>query len=183
MRFELMYESFFKIIQGIPLPLQVVIIATMLGFIVTDAKIDKPLLQSMLVKINEKSFNAITVDGDTSTNDMVLLAATGKSNLAISSQNRNVDEFFLAVQQVMVDLAHQIVKDGEGAGKDSIEISSSADFIDFDKSVKFKLKLIFFIADTVSPPPTIDNNELFIVFDEILFAIELVPSAKFSFSK
>ena len=91
--------------------------ATMLGFIVTDAKIDKPLLQSMLVKINEKSFNAITVDGDTSTNDMVLLAATGKSNLAISSQNRNVDEFFLAVQQVMVDLAHQIVKDGEGASK------------------------------------------------------------------
>ena len=91
--------------------------ATMLGFIVTDAKIDKPLLQSMLVKINEKSFNAITVDGDTSTNDMVLLAATGKSNLAISPQNRNVDEFFLAVQQVMVDLAHQIVKDGEGASK------------------------------------------------------------------
>ncbi len=91
--------------------------ATMLGFIVTDAKIEKSLLQKMLFETNKRSFNAITVDSDTSTSDMVLLAATGASKVTIQSNSENADKFKLALQQVMRDLAHQIVKDGEGASK------------------------------------------------------------------
>ena len=91
--------------------------ATMLGFIVTDAKIEKTLLQKMLSETNDKSFNSITVDNDTSTNDMVLMAATGASKVSILSQGPNTDKFILALQKVMTSLAHQIVKDGEGASK------------------------------------------------------------------
>ncbi len=91
--------------------------ATMLGFIVTDARISKSLLQNILLMINEKSFNAITVDSDTSTNDMVLVAATGASKVAILSQDSKIDKFISALQKVMLELAHQIVKDGEGASK------------------------------------------------------------------
>ena len=91
--------------------------ATMLSFIVTDAKISRSFLQNLLLMINEKSFNAITVDGDTSTNDMVLVAATGASKVAILSRDPSADKFISALQKVMVELAHQIVKDGEGASK------------------------------------------------------------------
>ena len=91
--------------------------ATMLGFIVTDAKIEKSLLQKILLLVNNKSFNSITVDSDTSTNDMVLAAATGASKVVISYEDSTVDKFISAFQKVMVDLAHQIVKDGEGASK------------------------------------------------------------------
>ena len=81
--------------------------ATMLGFIVTDAKIEKTLLQKMLSETNDKSFNSITVDNDTSTNDMVLMAATGASKVHISSQGPSADKFVLALQKVMTCLAHQ----------------------------------------------------------------------------
>ena len=91
--------------------------ATMLSFIVTDAKIEKSLLQEMLFETNKKSFNAITVDSDTSTSDMVILAATGSSNITIQSRSANANKFQAALQKVMMDLAHQIVKDGEGASK------------------------------------------------------------------
>ena len=91
--------------------------ATMLSFIITDAKIEKQLLQNMLLTINQKSFNSITVDSDTSTNDMVLVAATGSSNVSILSQDNKLNKFISALQKVMVELAHQIVKDGEGASK------------------------------------------------------------------
>ena len=91
--------------------------ATMLCFIVTDAKIEKSLLQKMLFETNKKSFNAITVDSDTSTSDMVLLAATGASKVTIQPKSVTANKFKSALQQVMKDLAHQIVKDGEGASK------------------------------------------------------------------
>ena len=91
--------------------------ATMLGFIVTDAKIEKSLLQEMLFETNKNSFNAITVDSDTSTSDMVLLAATGASKVTLQPDSENAHKFKSALQQVMTDLAHQIVKDGEGASK------------------------------------------------------------------
>ena len=91
--------------------------ATMLSFIVTDAKINRSVLQEMLLEINKKSFNAITVDSDTSTNDMVILAATGGSDFSIDAGNSKADKFKSALQHVMIDLAHQIVKDGEGASK------------------------------------------------------------------
>lgn len=89
--------------------------ATMLGFIFTDAAIEQKLLQSMLQQSNQKSFNAITVDGDTSTSDCALLFATGKAGAEITAQNNK--EFLAALQSLLIELAQLIVKDGEGAQK------------------------------------------------------------------
>lgn len=89
--------------------------ATMLGFIFTDAAIEQPLLQRMLQHANQKSFNAITVDGDTSTSDCALLFATGKAGVAITE--KNCAAFGAALESLLVELAQLIVKDGEGAQK------------------------------------------------------------------
>jgi len=93
--------------------------ATMLGYIATDAVIGQSALQDILSTITEKSFNAITVDSDTSTSDTVLLAASGQAgHLKIEkSDDPRLSEFISALEGVMLDLAHQIVKDGEGASK------------------------------------------------------------------
>ncbi|MCC9620848.1 bifunctional glutamate N-acetyltransferase/amino-acid acetyltransferase ArgJ [Thalassospira sp. MA62] len=93
--------------------------ATMLGFVFTDAAIPHDALQAMLSDCNTRSFNAITVDSDTSTSDTVLLAATGKAgNDTISDVNDPaLSEFKQALEAVLRDLAHQIVRDGEGATK------------------------------------------------------------------
>ncbi len=89
--------------------------ATMLGFIFTDAKIEQKLLQHMLQQSNQKSFNAITVDGDTSTSDCALLFATGASGVSITDKNKT--EFAAALDSLLIELAQLIVKDGEGAQK------------------------------------------------------------------
>jgi len=89
--------------------------ATMLVYIFTDAKIAQPLLQEMLSTLADKTFNCITVDSDTSTSDSLLLAATGKSTAKeITDLN---GPFYDALHNVMLDLAHLVVKDGEGATK------------------------------------------------------------------
>ena len=88
--------------------------ATMLVYIFTDAKIDQSHLQSLVSELNEVTFNAITVDSDTSTSDTLLMAATGASGVAISAHDV---EFRDALHQLMIDLAHQVVRDGEGASK------------------------------------------------------------------
>ena len=88
--------------------------ATMLVYIFTDAKIARPELQALLSDLTEVTFNAITVDSDTSTSDTLLLAATGASNVDVSSQS---GAFKTALHSVMLDLAHQVVRDGEGATK------------------------------------------------------------------
>jgi len=100
--------------------------ATMLGFVFTDAKIAQPVLQEMLTDLCETSFNAITVDSDTSTSDTVLLAATGQADHAEISEYSDPDlqSFKQALSTVMLDLAHQVVKDGEGAQK-FIEVTVS----------------------------------------------------------
>ena len=93
--------------------------ATMLAFVFTDAAVAEPLLQQMLAAETETSFNAITVDGDTSTSDTLLLAATGASGMAPiadAADPRAVD-VREALGEVLRDLAHQVVKDGEGASK------------------------------------------------------------------
>jgi len=89
--------------------------ATMLGYIATDAAIPQPLLQQMVKQAADGSFNCITVDGDTSTNDALMLIATGKSGVAISEANRG--EMQAAVTEVSTFLAQAIVRDGEGATK------------------------------------------------------------------
>ena len=89
--------------------------ATMLGFVATDAAIDEELLHAALRKANGKSFNRITVDGDTSTNDAVVLVATGASGVQIDESNF---ELFLAqLTGIFTELAQSIVRDGEGANK------------------------------------------------------------------
>ncbi|EKX58238.1 Glutamate N-acetyltransferase [Rhodobacter sp. AKP1] len=92
--------------------------ATMLVYIFTDAKIPQPLLQKMLSRQVEATFNAITVDSDTSTSDALLLAATGTSPAAeLNGRSKAGRDFEAALGQVMLDLAQQVVRDGEGASK------------------------------------------------------------------
>ena len=93
--------------------------ATMLAVIATDATIEPSLLKQILREANESSFNSITVDGDTSTNDMVLAVASGaKKHKPISNPNdRHAQEFVTAFTSVLQDLAKQIAMDGEGIGK------------------------------------------------------------------
>ncbi|CAN0595538.1 unnamed protein product, partial [Laminaria digitata] len=93
--------------------------ATMLSFIFTDAKIPAAVLQTLVRRGADRSFNAITVDGDTSTSDTVLLFATGAAKHAkiASAGDAKLRAFRAALEEVMIDLAHQIVRDGEGATK------------------------------------------------------------------
>jgi len=93
--------------------------ATMLGYIVTDAAIDAPLLQAMLAEANARTFSCITVDGDTSTSDTVLAFATGGSEAPrITSQNSpGADAFAAALADLCRELAQLVVRDGEGATK------------------------------------------------------------------
>jgi glutamate N-acetyltransferase/amino-acid N-acetyltransferase len=93
--------------------------ATMLSFVATDAPIPAPLLQSMLSKGVGGSFNAITVDSDTSTSDTLLLFATGKAGVTPveSARDRRLGAFRAALDDLLLDLSHQVVKDGEGARK------------------------------------------------------------------
>ena len=93
--------------------------ATMLGYVATDANIAADLLQEMLSAINEQSFNRITVDGDTSTNDCCVLIATGaaSSDVIDSPEHPHYKSIFEALTEVFVRLAQLIVRDGEGATK------------------------------------------------------------------
>jgi len=93
--------------------------ATMLVYIFTDAKISAKTLQKILSRNMDSTFNAITVDSDTSTSDALILAATGASPAAEISdlRSRVAKEFEAALRGVMLDLAQQVVRDGEGATK------------------------------------------------------------------
>ncbi len=92
--------------------------ATMLGFVATDAKISQPLLQQCLSLAAEQSFNRITVDGDTSTNDACILMASGCSTAAeITADSESYRLFSTAVMDVCKRLAELIIRDGEGATK------------------------------------------------------------------
>jgi len=90
--------------------------ATMLVYIFTDAKISATNLQKLLSRNTDDTFNAITVDSDTSTSDTLLLAATGKSEAA-ELKGVHLKAFETALRGVMMDLAHQVIRDGEGATK------------------------------------------------------------------
>lgn len=100
--------------------------ATMLGFVATDASIDSELLHRALQLVTDKSFNRITVDSDTSTNDAVVLAATGASTVVIDESN--FDQFVANLEKVFIELAQLIIRDGEGASKFvSVVVDSAAD--------------------------------------------------------
>ena len=91
--------------------------ATLLVFIATDAAADEPLLQQILAEAVADSFNAITVDGDTSTNDSCVLLATGQSGAEIPATGAEYECFAAAVREVCIELAQAIIRDGEGATK------------------------------------------------------------------
>lgn len=91
--------------------------ATMLSFVFTDAAIPAPLLQKALAAAVDKSFNAITVDGDTSTSDTLMLFATGQAGNPVPGGNGDLADFQRALDDLTADLARQVVCDGEGAQK------------------------------------------------------------------
>ena len=89
--------------------------ATMLGFIATDAKVESKMLDRALRLAAAKSFNRITVDGDTSTNDSLVLVATGHSNVVVNE--KNFCDFVNCLEILCVTLAKECIRDGEGAKK------------------------------------------------------------------
>ncbi|WP_176400140.1 bifunctional glutamate N-acetyltransferase/amino-acid acetyltransferase ArgJ [Ureibacillus sinduriensis] len=92
--------------------------ATMLGFITTDANIESEVLQAALSEITDLTFNAITVDGDTSTNDTVIVMANGLAeNETLTPEHPDWHNFYSTLQVVAEDLAKAIARDGEGATK------------------------------------------------------------------
>ncbi|MCG3268482.1 bifunctional glutamate N-acetyltransferase/amino-acid acetyltransferase ArgJ [Yoonia sp. I 8.24] len=104
--------------------------ATMLVYLFTDAKIAQSDLQQILSAQNDITFNCITVDSDTSTSDSLILAATGASSVDVTGNSDFVD----ALHGVMLDLSHQVVRDGEGATKFvTVDVTGAADARDARK--------------------------------------------------
>ena len=113
--------------------------ATMLCFVMTDIKIPHDLLKDTLLAATDKSFNKITVDGDTSTNDTILVLANGLSSATVKTTVHK-ESFEILLDKVLTDLAKMVVKDGEGATK-FVEIIIRGALTDEDA---------YKIADTVS---------------------------------
>ncbi|QDI77524.1 MULTISPECIES: bifunctional glutamate N-acetyltransferase/amino-acid acetyltransferase ArgJ [Leisingera] len=104
--------------------------ATMLVYIFTDAKVEQAALQAQLAEICDRTFNCITVDSDTSTSDSLMLCATGASGVDATGNA----EFAAGLERVMLDLSHQVVRDGEGATK-FVEIQVTGAASDADAKV------------------------------------------------
>ncbi len=103
--------------------------ATTLAFVFTDARIPHTVLQPMLARTTERSFNAITVDGDTSTSDTLLACATGRAashRQVRALRDPHLRDFRIKFDELVTDLAQQVVRDGEGASKFIIVAVSGA---------------------------------------------------------
>jgi len=101
--------------------------ATMLAYVATDAEIEPALLQQLASEATQASFNSITVDSDTSTNDCCMLIATGKSGVRFAENDEALARFKTALMGVYLELAHAIVRDGEGATKFvAVEVAEAA---------------------------------------------------------
>jgi len=129
--------------------------ATMLSFVFTDAAIDGALLQPLARRVADRSFNRVTVDGDTSTNDSYIIAATGKAGNASVSSLDSADGAALiaALEGVSLTLAQAIVRDGEGATKFmTIAVSGGRDVAECDRIARAVahsplVKTAFFASD------------------------------------
>ena len=111
--------------------------ATMLAFLTTDADIDQPILQELLLTSVNKTFNKITVDGDTSTNDMVILLANGNSGISIHKHTNDYDIFLKGLSIISEEMAKSIIVDGEGATKlIKVNINSAKTISDADTIAK-----------------------------------------------
>lgn len=91
--------------------------ATMLGYIATDAKVSQALLEDWCSQLANRSFNRITIDGDTSTNDSCMLISTAQTGSEITAGSAEAEVLFNALQATFIQLAQAIVRDGEGATK------------------------------------------------------------------
>src|SRR5690625_2409111 len=101
--------------------------ATMLAFIATDAALPQAVLEDWVVRLADTSFNCISVDGDTSTNDACVLTATGGSGVALQGDEPEAQQLYEALEAIFVELAQAIVRDGEGATKFiTIEVEGAA---------------------------------------------------------
>lgn len=161
--------------------------ATMLGFVATDAAVAAPLLQQLIRDAADESFNAITIDGDTSTNDSFVIAATGAGALRFSSEQ---DAGWSQFRQMMIELCRQlaqaIVRDGEGATKlMTIEVSQ-AQSRDEARQVAYAIahsplvKTAFFASDPnlgrilaaigYSGVPGLDVSKISVYLDDLLVA-------------
>ncbi|GAF37793.1 glutamate N-acetyltransferase [Lentilactobacillus farraginis DSM 18382 = JCM 14108] len=106
--------------------------ATMLGFVTTDAKIAGDQLQALLSQTVNQTFNQITVDGDTSTNDMVVTMANGQAgNQALTPTHEDYPTFVKAFKLVLSHLAKEIAADGEGASK-LVEVNVTGAYNDLE---------------------------------------------------
>ena len=104
--------------------------ATMLGYVATDAAVSGELLQRIIERAVNRSFNRITIDGDTSTNDSCVLIASGAAGNALidSEQHPSFAKFYAALETVFIELAQAIIRDGEGATKFvAVEVSGGRD--------------------------------------------------------
>ncbi len=118
--------------------------ATMLGYVATDANIAPAVLQAMLDQSADASFNRITIDGDTSTNDACVLIATGKAGGEQLTETSGpvFDDLQRVFNEVFLELAHAIVRDGEGATKFvAVEVSGAND-------VSEALKVAYAVAES-----------------------------------
>lgn len=118
--------------------------ATMLGYVATDANIAPAVLQTMLDQSADASFNRVTIDGDTSTNDACVLIATGKAGGEQLTETSGpvFDELQRVFNEVFLELAHAIVRDGEGATKFvAVEVSGAND-------VSEALKVAYAVAES-----------------------------------
>lgn len=127
--------------------------ATMLGFVATDAEVPQADLQVCLAEANEVSFNCVSVDGDTSTNDACVLAATGASGVKVTTDSVHWPAFCELVSEMTLYLAQALVRDGEGATKFiSLEVEGGRDRAEC-KQVAFTVahsplvKTAFFASD------------------------------------
>ena len=127
--------------------------ATMLGYVATDAKVSSDLLQELTTQAADVSFNSITIDGDTSTNDSYIVIATGSSGVEITRGGEGFDIFKKALVEISQDLAQMIVRDGEGATKFiEIEIGGGRDDAECKRVAKAiahspLVKTAFFASD------------------------------------
>lgn len=114
--------------------------ATMLAYVATDAGIEQQALQTILNDAVNHSFNSITVDGDTSTNDSLILMATGQSGVALDELNADdKDQIIDVINQVCQELAQAIIRDAEGATKFvTIKVESAPDY-DYAKAIAYSV--------------------------------------------
>ncbi|MEE3322217.1 MAG: bifunctional glutamate N-acetyltransferase/amino-acid acetyltransferase ArgJ [Pseudomonadota bacterium] len=150
--------------------------ATMLGYIATDAPIAKPLLDQWVKALADKSFNRVTVDGDTSTNDACMLISTAQAKMdEITALDDRSQVLFDALESVFVELAQALVRDGEGATK-FVEITITGAASDNDARV---------VAETIAHSPLV-KTALFASdpnWGRILGAIGRAPIAELDVDK